>query len=390
MMNLDFGDWPGRIIAGENSVASIGAVVQRFGGRRALVVCGKTVASSGLLERVKSGLGDAFAEAFTEVASHTPVEMVDRAVLRMKATGADIIISVGGGSAIDAGKAIAVMQATGGDLRGYAIVPGSSDPMARRAIGRATLPHIAVPTTAGSASDVMPTAGVRDPVSRKKLLFWDRHLVPSATILDPFMAVQTGPELTAATGMTAVARCIESLYSRKRHPISTGLALHALRLLIVALPRSVAYPNDLSARASCQFACAMSGIAAINAMVSAVHAIGHVVGGRHAVQHGLSHAILLAPSMRRLLPVIGWEQTLVLEALGGSSTGDADKDGQAAADRIQRFVSGLPLPQRLRDLGVSEDELPDMARHTLDEYMVANLPRAMSDADFLALLRESH
>jgi alcohol dehydrogenase class IV len=194
------------------------------------------------------------------------------------------------------------------------------------------------------------------------------------------MAVHTPAALTAATGMTAMARAVETLYSRYRHPISTGLALHAVRLLREALPRSVAVPHDLDARAACQMACTMSGMAAINAMVSVVHAIGHIVGGRYALQHGISHTILLAPGMKRLLPVIGDDQALLLAALGGMP-------GQDCADLISAFVGRLPLPQRLRDVGVSEAELPEVAQLTMSDYMMANLPRDMSEAEVLELLR---
>jgi alcohol dehydrogenase class IV len=248
------------------------------------------------------------------------------------------------------------------------------------------LHHIAVPTTAGSASDVMPTAACRDPISRRKLLFWDDKLVPRVTILDPEMTIYADAPLTAATGMTAVARCVEALYSGKRHPVSTGLALHALRLLAAALPRAVEKPHDLEARADCQMACAMSGMAAINAMVSVVHAIGHIVGGRYALQHGISHAILLAPAMRRLLPVIGDQQAWVFEAMGGR--GDPAANG-VAAELMADFVRRLPLPQRLRDIGVSEDELPEIARLAMSDYMMAYLPRPMAEAEVCSLLQNA-
>jgi alcohol dehydrogenase class IV len=388
LIPVDFGDWPGRIVFGAGAVGRLAEVVGRCGGNRALVLCGATVAGGEMLAKVKAGLADKLAAVFPEVQSHTPIEMVDRALAQFRACDADAIVTVGGGSAIDAGKAVSVMLATGGDLVRYAIrySPGGE---IRLALPARTVPHIAVPTTAGSASDVMPTAGCRDPQSRRKLLFWDHVLVPAATVLDPEMAVHTVPALTAATGMTAMARAVETLYSGKRHPISTGLALHAVRLLREALPRSVAAPRDLEARAACQMACTMSGMAAINAMVSVVHAIGHVVGGRHGLQHGVSHAILLAPAMRLLLPVIGGDQSLLLDALGGTRRGSAEADGAEAAKLMSTFVSRLPLRQRLCELGTTEGELAEIARLTMSDYMMANLPRPMAEAEVLALLRSA-
>lgn len=390
MIPVDFGDWPGRIIFGVGAVDRLGEIVSRVGGSRVMVVCGSTVARTDLLSKVKAGLGDKLAAVFAEATPHTPIEMVKRGLDSYRNSHADVLVTVGGGSTIDAGKAIAIMLATGGDLARYAIRYAPGGEVERHPLPARVVPHIAVPTTAGSASDVMPTAGCRDPESRRKLLFWDDDLTPAATVLDPEMAVYAPPLLTAASGMTAMARAVESLYSKRRHPISTGLALHAVRLLRGGLPRSVVALRDLEARAACMMAATMSGMAAINAMASVVHAIGHVVGGRHALQHGISHAVLLASAMRELLPSIGAEQTLLLEALGGTSVrGNADRDGGEAADIIAAFVGNLPLPQRLRDVGVAEAELPEIAHQAMADYMMANLPRPMSETAVLALLRSA-
>jgi alcohol dehydrogenase class IV len=384
---IEFGDWPGRIVFGRGAVAQLGAVVERVGGSRALVICGPTVARTDMLGKVKAGLGQRLAGVFAEVRSHTPVEMVERGFAVFRDSGADTLVTVGGGSAIDAGKAIQIRLATGGDLGPYAIRYAPGGAMEKQPLPTHTIPHVAVPTTAGSASDVMPTAAARDPQSRVKLLFWDDDLTPSATVLDPEMAVYTPAALTAATGMTVMARAVETLYSAHRHPISTGLALHAIRLQREALPRSLATPHDLDARAACQMACTMSGMAAINAMVSVVHAIGHIVGGRYGLQHGISHSILLPPSMRRLLPTIGIDQSLLLDALGGTRTNSCERDGIESADRVAAFVGELPLPQRLRDVGVTEGELREIAHLTMSDYMMANLPRQMTENELVALLR---
>jgi alcohol dehydrogenase class IV len=390
MTILNFGDWPGRIISGPGAVRRLSEVVANAGTKRALVVCGATVAAGEILQKVKAGLGTTLADVFAEAAAHTPVEMVKRGVERSRATGSDALVSVGGGSTIDAGKAIAIMLSTGGDLTPYAVRYSPGGEMSHKPISGRPVVHVAVPTTAGSASDVMPTAACRDPHTRQKLLFWDQTLIPSATVLDPELAVHADSKLTAATGMTAVARCVESIYSGRRHPISTALALHALRLLRDALPRSVRDPGDLDARAACQFACVMSGMAAINAMVSVVHAVGHVVGGRLALQHGTSHAILLASAARKLLPVIGDQQSLLLDSLGGQSRGiGADDDGAQAVQKLTEFTDGLPLPHHLRDVGISESDLSEVARMTMSDYMMANLPRPMAETEVLALLRDS-
>jgi alcohol dehydrogenase class IV len=383
---VQFGDWPGRIVFGAGAVSRL-AVVSNLGASRALVICGSTVARGPMLARVKSGLGDITADVFSEVTGHTPIEMVERGAALARANKTDVLISVGGGSAIDAGKAIAIHLASKGDLSRYAIKYQPGGAMSCERLPQPLIPHIAVPTTAGSASDVLPTAACRDARSRQKLLFWDHALVPQATVLDPEMAVYSDARLTAATGMSAVARSIESIYSAKRHPLSTGLALHALRLLRTALPRSIEAPGDIEARAACQIAAVMSGMAAINAMVSLVHAIGHVVGGRYGLQHGTSHAILLAPAVRLLMPVIADEQRLVCDAL--TSNVIPDQKRATPSELIAAFVARLPLPQRLRDVKVEQGELGEIAQAVMSDYMMANLPRPVSANEVLALLQEA-
>jgi alcohol dehydrogenase class IV len=384
---VSVGIWPKRLLLGEGSLTQLGEFAGELGARRALVLCGRTVGSGDLMPRVRDALGDRFAGVFDRVGAHTPLTMIEEIVAELAASGADAVVTVGGGSAIDAGKGTMLVRAAGMDLAPYAVRYDERGRMNQRALPAADFVHIAVPTTSGSASEVMPTAGIRDVAARKKLLFWDDALIPQGVILDPVMVAPTNAFLSAASGMTAVARCVESLFSIHRNPIAEGLALHALRLLYANLPVVVEEPDNLPARFACQVACSMSGVAAINSMVSIVHALGHVVGGKFGLQHGVSHAILLAPAMRRMLPVIGHAQHLVLEALGGPPVADADEAGRIAADRIAGLVARLPLKQRLREIGLDESELPDVARQTMDDYMMVNLPRAMNAAEVEALVR---
>lgn len=385
--SVTVGIWPKRLILGENSLAQLGALVDDLGAHRAIVLCGKTVASGALLAMAREALGERFVGVFDRVGSHTPLTMVEEIVGAVRASGADAIVSIGGGSAIDAGKGAMLLRTAGAELGPYAVQYDDAGRMNQRRLPPAGLVHIAIPTTHGSASEVMPTAGIRDVAARKKLLFWDDGLIPDGVILDPAMVASTNAFLSAASGMTAVARCVESLFSKHRNPIAEGLALHALRLLYRNLPLVMETPDDLDARYACQVACSMSGVAAINSMVSIVHALGHVVGGKFGLQHGVSHAILLAPAMRRMLPTIGAAQHDVLQALGGSPVADADEAGRLAADRIQALVAQLPLKQQLREIGLTEAELRDVAEQTMHDYMLVFLPRSVDVDEIEALVR---
>ena len=342
-----------------------------------------------MLETVRAALGDRLAGLYDGIGAHTPHAQVREAATQFDACGADTVVSVGGGSAIDGGKGIALLRSTGGEFAPYTIDYGAKG-MERAAMPDPGIAHIAVPTTAGSSSDVMPTAGLRDPEKRTKLLFWDRRMVPDATVLDPEMAIYANPVLSALTGMTAMARCIESLYARTRQPVTTGLSLHGARLLRRALPRAVEKPDDLQARADCQMACLMSGVAGINTMVCVVHALGHIFGGRHGLQHGIAHSLLLAPAMRRLLPALGDGQVWIAEALGVRIEGlSPDAAGNAAADAMADMVRALPLPQRLTEAGLTEADLGPIAALAMDDYMMPHVPRPMTVGEVEDLLREA-
>ncbi|MBI4012576.1 MAG: iron-containing alcohol dehydrogenase, partial [Candidatus Rokubacteria bacterium] len=323
-----------------------------------------------VLPRVRAALEGYPAAVYPGVGRHSPLASVEAGAEAASRHRADVLVSVGGGSAIDTAKCVAVLLAAGGDWAPYTIRYGETGSEARRPLPPHTLPHIAVPTTAGSASEVMPGAGFRDVAAGRRVLFRDRRLQPRAAVLDPELAVFADAVLTAATGMTAVARCVEALYSKDRQPLSEALALQGLRLLRRGLPRAVAAPMDLAARADCQLGCLLSGVAADNAMASLVHALGHVFGGRYGLPHGVPHAMLLAPALRLLLPALA-------EPVPG---------GEALADAVAALLEALPLPRRLREAGIPAADLPAIAAAAMRDHMIAYTPRPVTEAEVLAVL----
>jgi alcohol dehydrogenase class IV len=379
---FDIDWWPNRIVHEPGGVDRLPKILSDLGRQRAFIVCGKSIAASESFKRVAAALQEAHVGAFTQVEMHAPLPVLERGAQAARQADADCIVSIGGGSAIDSGKGIVLIDTVGADYRSYSLAPE------RKLLPEPRMDHIAIPTTTGSGSEVAPTCGLRDPLLAKKVIFRDTRLIPSVAILDPQMTLDTPASLTAASGMTAVARCIESLYAGRRNPIHSGIALHALRLLVGALPRSIDSPHDITARSQCLIASSMSAISA-NANVSAVHAIGHIVGGRYGLQHGIAHAILLAPTMRLMLPSIGAMQTSILDALGGSGAGLTDDEaGLEAAGIVARLVGTLPLPTRLRDVCVPQTDIPTLAQHAAhDPIMLASA--APIAADRIATLLQS-
>lgn len=380
---IDIRHWPNRVFFARGAVAQLPRIVADLRVNRALIVCGKTVARGPMLAKVRTAIGGACAGVFEDVQVHTPLAAVKRGVEAVRRIGADVLISIGGGSATDCAKGIAILHASAGDLGAYAVDPGRE----RTMLPKGVLPHVAIPTTTGSASEVMPTAGVRDVEARRKLLFLDPEITPKAVIYDPEMTVYCDAQLTATSGMTAMARCIEALYSRDRNPFSTAFALHGARLLQASLRRSIVDPYDIGARADCLLASGMSGVAAINAMASFVHAVCHHLGGRYGLQHGIGHSILLAPAIRRLLPAIGDDAYYVIEAFGLARNGmSRDAAADAAGSAMARLLEGLPLPKRLRDVGVVREDIGLLARETMDDYMIGYTPTPLDERSVGALI----
>lgn len=376
-----------RIVVGPGEARTVGSLLAELGLERPLIVCGGTVSRGPQLAAVAEGLDGRVAGVFNEIGRHGELTTLDAGAQLAHETGADSIVSIGGGAAIDSAKFIAVLLAAAEPLQAYQ-VPHAADGMGaeRRPLPARTLPHVALPTTTGSSSEIMPWTGVRDPEQGIKMLFNDPALVPQIAVLDPELAAPTGPELTATSGATALARGFEALYSADRQPLADGYALQALRLLVPALPRSVEDGSDLEAREDALVGSLLSGIAAQNAMVSVTHAFGHAVGGRYALQHGIAHAILLPHVARRCLPTIGERQHALLAALGGAPAPTAEAAGEESVRLLEELIARLPIPARLRDASVPQGDLPVLARLVQSEPMLRTSPVQLDEADLLELV----
>lgn len=381
---------PARVVFGAGSVTRLPALMADVGSERAVVVCGRTVSSGPQLACVRKSLDNRLVFVFDGVRPHGGIANLQEGADIAKGHGADVLVSVGGGSTIDSAKCIALLLAREAPLDDYLVEKAAKGAQVARALPSTTMAHIAIPTTAGSSSEVMPWAGIRDEATRRKLLFRDPQLIPDVAVLDPEIVVPTGARLTASSGVTAVARAVEALYSRDRQPITDALAVHCLRLMRWALPRAVAEGSDLEARGATQIAALISGIAADNAMASLVHAVGHIVGGQYALQHGIAHRILLPRVARLALPAIGSGQFSVAEALGVDVRGlGEDEAGVGAVEALEGLLDVLPLPQRLREVGVERDDLDDLAEATMADPMFTYCPRPFDRLEVRTLIEDA-
>jgi alcohol dehydrogenase class IV len=373
--NLNFVFWsPTKIVFGENTALDVAIEVENLKCKKALIVTDRELAkNTDIPEKIKKVLGNLCVGVFSDVEPDSGIHIVNQGAKLGKELGADCIVSVGGGSAIDTAKGIAILLKEGGKLQDY---------VGFQILTRPQTPHIVIPTTAGTGSEVTYVAVIKNHEEGRKLLFGDYNILPNVAILDPKMTEGLPPRLTAATGMDAMSHAIEALHSLQREPIADGMALHAIRLIKAFLPKAVENGKDMMARGEMLIAANMAGIAFSNAQVGVVHALAHSVGARFKVHHGLANSILLPACLRYNADACDEVYLDVLSALGVNIEGiQPDKIGYVVADKIIEFTKKLGLPQRLRDVGVPEEGLKECSELALSDGAIVYNPKFISDSE---------
>lgn len=364
---------PTRIIFGEKAADGVGMEVDALGGTRALIVTDEGLVATGLVARIEKALGRRFAGVFSECPQDSAVHIVNKGAELAREQGVDILVSVGGGSCIDTAKGMAILLKEGGQLSDYKGFQMLTRPIA---------PHIVIPTTTGTGSEATYAMVVKDWDKNVKLIFADDHIFPDIAILDPTMVAGLPPALTASTGMDAMTHAVEAIHAMQREPISDALALHAIRLIVENLPRCVEKGDDLVARGQQLIAATMAGIAFSQAQVGVVHAMAHCVGARFKVPHGVANAILLPYGMEYNLDECPDRYAMVAQAMGIDTRGMSDEEaGRAAINAILDLTKRLGLPQRLRQVGVSEEGLAMVAEDALYDGSIVYNPKSIFEAE---------
>ncbi|MHB2167917.1 iron-containing alcohol dehydrogenase [Alsobacter sp. R-9] len=344
---------------------------------RPLLVADRGVETAGLLDRVRRAFpGGATAPAFLDTPSNPTEEAVEAALAVYKAEGCDGLIAVGGGSPMDLAKGVAVLAAHPGPLQTYAAVLGGAP-----RITAATAPVVAIPTTAGTGSEVGRGAVItfRD---GRKLALLSPHLIPKRAVCDPELTVGLPPLLTAATGMDAVSHCIECFISPVDNPVAAAIAIDGLERATKALPRAVADGTDREARREMMIA-AFEGALAFQKGLGAVHALSHPLGAlkEFRLHHGTLNAVLLPPVLRFNEPAAGAKYDGLRRAMGLAPGADV-------ADAVARFSAGLGLPATLSAMGVPRQVLPAIADAALLDHTHATNARTATREDYLRMLEE--
>jgi alcohol dehydrogenase class IV len=371
---------PTRVVFGAGALSETGLELDRLGVSRAVIVTDRVLAAkTDLVPRLRAALGARCAGVYADVVPDSGLHVVDAGAAYARHAGADCLVSLGGGSAIDTAKGMAVVLTEGGSL---------IDHQGFQNLTRRQTPHVAVPTTHGTGSEVTRYAVIKDHEERHKLLFGDFHLIPDVAVLDPVLTVGMPPAIAAGTTMDALTHAIEGAHSLQRNPIADALAIHALRLIRRWMPRATASPGDLAARGQLLLASTMAGTAFDNAQVGLVHAVAHAVGGRHGVHHGLANSIALPHVIRFNAPEAAAVYAALARAAGISAATSDEEATEALAVEVAGLARAAGLPSRYRDAGVPEADLEAIAELALTDGAIVYNPRlAMDPALVLEVLR---
>lgn len=370
---------PTLLVTGIDTFGTLGRHAVRYG-RRALLVTGAHAARrAGWLERAASLL-DAEGVAVTpfERASGEPtLALVEEGVGVARAAGCDLVIGLGGGSAIDAAKAIA----------GVATLPGTIwDYHAGRKIEREGLPFLAVPTTAGTGAEVTKNAVLIDPREAVKYSIRDDRWFARVAIVDPALMAGMPPEVTASTGSDALCQAIESFTSIGANPVTDGLAREAIRRIGHSLEGAYRAGDDLAAREDMAYGSLMAGMAMASARLGGVHGMAHPLGSHFSIPHGVICGLLLPYTMEYNLPYATEKYAEVHRMMGGAPGEDTDAAARAAVEGVRALLGRIGIPARLGDFGVREEHLPQIIAESLPSGSLQHNPRPLAADDVRAIL----
>lgn len=372
---------PTRILFGEGRVAECAGVAATLG-RTALVMQGSGDRAAGLVRQLQDAGMSVRAHALR---GEPTVAVVERVAVEGRRDGCDVVVAIGGGSVIDAGKAVAALVTNPDPARDYLEVIGSGRPLSRD-----PLPLIAIPTTAGTGAEVTRNAVLLAEGEQLKVSLRSPRMLPVVAILDPALTLSLPPAATASTGLDALTQCIEPFVTPYATPFTDAVAREGMRRAAMALPRAVRDGRDRAARADLLVAALMSGIALSNARLGAVHGFASPLGGSFPIPHGVACARLL-PEATRVNVRAMRERTPDAPALERYAevarlvTGNATARAEDAAPWLASLVDELGVPQ-LADFGVGTGDIARLTAAARTASSMKGNPIVLTDAELAEVL----
>jgi alcohol dehydrogenase class IV len=366
-----------RLFGGSDSLRQLGRELDRIGSRKAVIVCGRSLAAHPTaLARVREAIGHRWAGVFDGVQAHSPLPTVQEAAALLGRLEADAVIALGGGSAIVTARAAGILQAEHADARRLCTHRGPDGRLVSPKLEAPKLPQFVVPTTPTTACLTAGSA-ILDPADASRLALFDPKTRAQAVFVDPDLVSTAPDDLVLTASLNAFAMAVEGLESALANPVSDADQMHVLRSMRRHL-RPAGETADTAARVELVLAAILCSRGASTAGGGLASALAHSTGARFNVSNGMADAVLLPHTMRFNLPVTGRSVSMIVDALGATATVSATAP-ERAVTAVERFLGGLRLPRRLRDLGIPRDGLGPIAEHAMLEFVLQKNPRPVTD-----------
>ena len=376
---------PSRIVFGNEKIDSLRDEVKKLGGKRVLVLSGRTVAEkTDSVRRINEGLGDLSAGVYSGLIQRAPLSTAIEAANMAVANGVDTLVGLGGSTISDAARMIAVLMAEGittvdrlrqlGEAQDMVLEPNLD--------GKSLPLQVSIPTTLSAGEFNMGGGNVLDDQAGHKIRVRHPRLYADLIMLDPVMTEGTPDWLWLSTGVKALDHCIERLYSTGNQPAIDAPVLAAAEMLFTYLPKSRESDGDPEARLQCLVAAWMSMMGAPNFSMGLSHAIGHIIGVHYSVGHGYTSCVTQPYVMEFNRPVSAAKQALLARSAGLDTRGMSDEAAaEAAARAVDDFIMGMGMPHRLRELEIPEEDLPKIAELVLTDGGTRSNPIYITSAE---------
>jgi alcohol dehydrogenase len=359
----------------------VGELVCELGAQRVLLVTDKGLVAAGHAERVQQSLGEARlnVRCFDGAQENPTTASVDACLAVAREFGAEMIVGLGGGSAMDTAKGCNFLFSNGGQMRDYWGVGKAHKPM---------LPFVAIPTTAGTGSECQCAALISDEVTHQKMACLDPKVAARVAILDPELTLSQPVKVTAHTGIDAIAHALETGVTSKRNALSLMYAHRAFQFLVPGFPRVIADPADLEARGQMLLGAAMSGLAIENSMLGAAHSAANPLTARHGLPHGEAVGMML-PAVIRFNAMDPLAKLAYAELASAPEiacvSGGLDQAVEALVERVEYLLNCAGLPRSLAECGVKEGDLEILSTEAAGQWTAQFNPRPVGAAEFSQL-----
>ncbi|MEW6616443.1 MAG: iron-containing alcohol dehydrogenase [Thermodesulfobacteriota bacterium] len=373
------------LIFGNGASERVGVEARKRGGTRVLVVADPGIIRAGLFDSIKRSLRKEGIEVtvFDGVEPEPQIETADQCAQLGRDKGCDLVVGIGGGSAMDTAKATSILLTNEGKTRDY---------QGLDLVRKPGVPKIMIPTTAGTGSEVTFTAVFTDKSTKSKAGVNSKYLFADLALLDPKLTLSLPPKVTAFTGMDALTHAIEAYTSLSSNSFVDLFALEAIALISKSLHKAVTDGQDIEARGSMLRGSLFGGIALANAGVGAAHALAYPMGGEHHVPHGIANGLLLPYVMEFNLESNIEKFSRIAEAMGEKG-GDSPSPGFAekSISMVKKLIENVKVPNRLRELGIPESAIEGLSSGAMKVTRpIENNPRKVTKEDAIEIYRRAY